>query len=361
MILDKFKIIEEKIKTHFNKELGGWQKNTDLEQYIKKTIQQVSRHESATVKKRLYNEYFHFGPIEKILNEKNIEEIIINGPYHIWVESHGKMQKINDQFLSDTTYKNFINTILQKMNVQMNINTPYVNGKWKSFRVHMISPPLTQKYIEISLRKHLKDIWSFEKLKEKNWASEKSISFIKQILKQRENFIVVGPTSTGKTTILNSCLNEIKKERVIIIEDTDELHCPNFLSTKLLTRTDYEKLKDYDQSDLVKQALRMRPDRIAIGEMRYTEAKDFLLALSTGHKGCFCSLHAETAQQALIRLEMLIQMGASYWNLEMIRRLIFLSLKYIIVLEKKQNQRVLEGIYKIDSLEKFGFLIEKIT
>jgi pilus assembly protein CpaF len=150
-------------------------------------------------------------------------------------------------------------------------------------------------------------------------------------------------------------------DRVVMIEDTSELHSPNSASVKLLTRRDpHGHLRDIHQSDLLKQALRMRPDRIVMGEIRGEEAKDLLMAFATGHTGCMGTLHAETARQALIRLEMLIQLGAPQWGLHAVRTLIWLSLQNIVVVKKdKAGRRVLDGIYRVTALEEFGFLLER--
>jgi len=129
---------------------------------------------------------------------------------------------------------------------------------------------------------------------------------------------------------------------------------------RLVTREDPQGvLPPVDQMQLVRRTLRLRPDRIVMGEVRGAEAKDFLMALATGHGGSFGTLHAQDASQALLRLEMLIQMGAPQWGLQAIRRLIQLSLDYVIVAEKnKAGNRHLKGIYRLCSLEDNGFLLE---
>jgi pilus assembly protein CpaF len=174
---------------------------------------------------------------------------------------------------------------------------------------------------------------------------------------------LIGPTGSGKTAVLNACLAEISKdERVVILEDTDELRCANPLSTKLLSRWDSQKiLSEVTLSDLVRLSLRLRPDRLVMGEVRGPEAKDLLMALSTGHRGSLATLHAETAQQALLRLEMLIQLGAPQWSLQAVRQLIHLSLDVIVVLKMEGRRRRLHGMWRLSSLETFGFTLEPIA
>ena len=146
------------------------------------------------------------------------------------------------------------------------------------------------------------------------------------------------------------------------IEDTDEICIPNSVSTKLLTQTAPESsIAFINQEILVKQSLRLRPDRIVMGEVRGAEAKDLLLALSSGHRGSLGTIHGESHRQALWKMETLIQIGASQWQSDTIRRLIFSGLQGVVVLEKKDSLRLLKGIYKITSLEETGFLFEKFV
>jgi pilus assembly protein CpaF len=229
--------------------------------------------------------------------------------------------------------------------------------------MHLVGKELTQKDNVLCLRRHPKNPWSFERLANSGWASASQIEILKNILAEKKSFLVVGPTGAGKTSVLNACLGELSDcERNVLIEDTEELYLPNDCSTRLLTRTDAKGLlPNIDQAILLKQALRMRPDRIVVGEVRGAEAKDLLMALSTGHEGSMGTLHASNPHQALMRLEMLVQLGAPFWSNQVVRRLIFLSLQYIIVVNRDHSgQRHLEGIYALTSLEDTGFLLEKL-
>ena len=147
-----------------------------------------------------------------------------------------------------------------------------------------------------------------------------------------------------------------------MIEDTEELHLPNQASTKLLSRPQLSaQLPAVDLGELVKQSLRMRPQRLVVGEVRGAEAKDLLMALATGHQGSWGTLHAVDARQALLRLEMLIQLGAPQWSLPAIRQLLHLSVDAIVVCGIANEKRQLEGIFKVASLESFGFLLEQLA
>ena len=282
----------------------------------------------------------------------------MNSHENIWFEKQGRLQKHEDTFFSHLTYENFIRKMCQEANIFTSFQNPTAQGKWNDFRLHIMAPPVHKDHTVFSLRRHPQNPWTFSKLFSKNWAPQTAFDFLKESLQQKKSFLIVGPTGCGKTSVLNACLQEVS-ERTVIIEDTCELHCPNPLSLKFLTREVFQEknLKSFSQKDLLKESLRMRPDRIVMGEIRSEEAKDFLLSLSSGHTGAFATLHAKTAKEALWRLEILIQMGAPHWTLQTIRSLIHFGLDYILVLTSK---RTLSGVYEITALEpRAGFLLEE--
>lgn len=333
------------------------------DQAVRKLIENFLQKVQSDSMPRILDEYFGFGPLKQLFDDDSVSEIIINGPKHIYCERRGRIEKFSDCFLSQLTFRNFIQRLEKLTNTQASLDTPFVDGYFEDFRVHIAIPPATLKEISVTIRRHPKCPWTLKLLEEKLWANTQSIEMIRKIISERRNFLVIGPTGSGKTSVLNACLGELpSNERAIMIEDTSELKVPNNISTKLITRYDPQKLlKDFDQSDLLKQALRMRPDRLIMGEIRGPEAKDLLMAFATGHSGCMGTLHAESARQALIRLEMLIQLGASQWNIQAVRTLILLSLSIVIVVKRSHDgQRRLDGIFQITSLEETGFLLEQI-
>ncbi|MEK7357078.1 MAG: ATPase, T2SS/T4P/T4SS family, partial [Bdellovibrionota bacterium] len=240
---------------------------------------------------------------------------------------------------------------------------PFADGLWRGCRVHLIVPPASGAEPVLTFRKHPENPWTLAKLVASGWSSEQDAAKLEALVKDRLNFVVIGGTGSGKTSVLNACLASLPvSERTVIIEDTSELRCPNRASSKLLTRRDPQgHLREIDLSELVRHSLRMRPDRLVMGEIRGGEAKDLLMAFATGHTGCMGTLHAESARQALARLEMLVQLGAPQWSTQAVRSVIHFSLQAVVVVGKnKDGARRLEGIYRIVSLEEFGFLIERM-
>jgi pilus assembly protein CpaF len=331
---------------------------------FRKTIEDSLKTEESSVRDRIMAEYFSWGPLDELFAAEDVSEILVNGPGAIWFERQGQLWPFADQFLSGTTFINCFHRICEAAHCQSTVEHPASSGQFLDFRLTVIRQELTDGEHHLSFRRHPKNPWTLEKLAEAEWAGAADVALLRQLMGRRHNFLIVGGTGSGKTSLINALLNTIAaNERAVVIEDTPEIELPNPSSMKLLTRHDTQGiLKPVDQGQLLTHSLRLRPDRLVLGEIRGGEAKDLLMALATGHSGSFGSLHANDARQALIRLEMLIQIGAPQWNLSAVRRLIQLSLEYILVVGKDAaGKRKFQGAYKICSLEENGFLIEKVS
>ena len=326
-----------------------------------KVIAQIIQNNSSLEnKQRIQSEFSGYGPLDQLLSQNDINEIIINGKNHIFYEKQGQMLWLEDSFLSQITFHNIVEKIGTQAGITVNFNKPYSEGKWGAFRVLILCPPIVKEDFHLCLRKHPKQIWTLEKME--NLAPPSALEILRNFVKDKLNFLIVGPTSAGKTSVLNACLQEVPPyERVLSIEDTDEIILPNKASTKLLTQRDIESARLLiNQKDLVKQSLRLRPDRIVMGEVRGGEAADLLLALSTGHRGSIGTLHARDHKQAIWKLETLAQIGAPQWQSATVQKLIFSSLNGLAVLDKAEGRRQLKGLYKITGLESSGFLYETL-
>lgn len=328
-----------------------------------KIIQKIINDNSSSFnKQRLLSEFLSYGPLDFLLNQSDVSEIIVNGQDDIFYEQKSCIFKLEDKFLSKITFHNILEKIGTRAGFTVNFKKPFAEGTWGPFRANIVRPPIVKDDFHLCLRRQIQSLWTFEKLEQLHWASSEAIDHLRQFIEDKYNFLIVGSTSSGKTSVLNACLQELPcNERVISIEDTDEISLPNQVSSKLLTQSDPENLKAIiDQQCLVKQSLRLRPDRIVMGEVRGEEAKDLLLALSTGHQGSIGTIHGNNHKQAIWKLEILAQMGETQWSSSVIRNLIFSSLDALVVLEKKEDLRLLKGLYKITSLEPPGFLFETV-
>ncbi|MCS6838068.1 MAG: ATPase, T2SS/T4P/T4SS family [Bdellovibrionaceae bacterium] len=318
------------------------------------------RYQPIPVQERIRKEFFGWGPLEDLLVDPSVTEIMVNAYDQVWVERQGCLTPHHDTFATPASYQNFLVRFFSLIKKNFSVEDPIIEGTFGRFRVHFVGQELSPGSPKLCLRCQPEIPWTLDSLLQMGWCEESAIPLLRQIIRERRNFLVVGSTGSGKTSLINALLREMPSdERIIIIEDTSELQCPNGVSMKLLTREAMgDGVKSFSQLELLKSALRLRPDRLVLGEMRGAEAKDFLLALSTGHEGSGGSLHASSAAQALLRLEMLIQIGAPQWSLAAVRRLIALSLQFIIVVERKtRGFRQLQGIHQVASWEENGLTL----
>lgn len=314
-----------------------------------------------SVRQRILNELNGFGPITGLLSDDAVTEILINQFDQIYFEKLGVLQRSDDHFFDSNSYKEFIEKLCGFCNTYINSEKPFIEMQLNNLRVTVLFPDICRGEYIVSIRKQPLTRWTFERLAEQGWASELELTALRKLIVQKKNFLVVGGTGSGKTSLLQSAIAEMASDRLVIIEDTQELQPVFSQNTSLLTRIDpTKKLIDVTMNELIKKALRLRPDRICVGEIRGEEATALLMALSTGHDGSFGSLHARTAHEALLRLEMLIQMGAPQWSLQSIRRLIGLTVQNIVVVEKRNGKRCLQGIYEIGSVEEMGITLQQL-
>lgn len=333
-----------------------------IEQRLRQKIDCLGSQIESQEHKRLFDEFLSNGPLNSLFSDSQVTEIIVNAHDEIFFEKEGKIHQHLDCFISAWTYKYFIDRLIAQSGTYFNLQFPYLSTSYKDFRLQLLAKPLSSE-ISLCFRRIKSQQWSLSNLQEIGWCDEIGLQWLRLLMKSKSNILIVGATGCGKTTVMNSMLAEIpNSERCLIIEDTDELFRPNTCSLKLLTREDpSEQVRNISMSQLVKLSLRMRPDRLIIGEVRGEEAKDLLLALSTGHAGSLGTLHAASAQQALLRLEMLVQMGAPDWSTDLIRKLIFLGVQEIVTVARSPSgKRYLKSIDKVSSLEPQQILLENL-
>lgn len=298
-----------------------------------------------------------------LFKNPEVTEIFIQTGLDLHYEEKGEL-KTYKNFWSNTLEKeDFFNEVLNALPKAPNYENPLASGIWRDFRVQTAFPPATKSEPLLQLRKKSSSSL-YTKSLESQWGVSLELKnlLIQKIKREKRNFIIIGPTGCGKTSFLKSLLFHFcQKDRVICLEDTPELPLINDFSSNLQTfSSPSNEVQDIDLKDLLKASLRLRPDRLMMGEMRGEEAADFLLMLSTGHQGSGATLHAENTQDALRRLEMLVQMGAS-WSLDTIRRLIHSSLHLILTMEKTEaGRRQIRSISEIRGLEDTGFLVHTL-
>jgi pilus assembly protein CpaF len=302
----------------------------------------------------------------EILKNPKITEIILHPDDELNYEIDGKLITADASLWKeiDSSVKDkVISKITEVLPQAPNYENPLCSGIWNGFRVQVIAPPIIEKNLLVQLRR-LSLTRDFKSFRCEDWQGSIDLTNLleKKIKDEKANFIIAGPTGCGKTTLLKSLLSSFcKEDRVLCLEDTPELPRINTNSNNLKTyNATSEELKDITLDDLVKASLRLRPDRLMMGEMRGEEASSFLLMLSTGHRGSGATLHAHNPQDALRRLEMLVQMG-SPWNLQTVRQLIYSSLDIVITMGRdEKGQRAILKVSELESLEEHGFLVHHL-
>lgn len=295
--------------------------------------------------------------IDAYLQDPEITEVLINNFSKVYLEKKGSLFLADFHFSSENEYHQYIYRLLKISGENIDNEKPIICFQLGQARFQIVSPVITKKDYLVSIRKH-----HFGNLNLSTFCdSNETFKLVQKILKSQSNFIVIGKIGSGKTSLINACMESLSpNERLIVLEDTPELSSQN--SIGMYTRTNpLQPQNDITLSHLIKETLRLRPDRIVVGEVRGPEAKDLLMALSTGHKGSFGTLHAGTPQESLLRLEMLVQLGAPQWSLETVRRIIYFGIEYIILVEKKSDgKRKIQQISKIAGLESSGLLLENL-
>jgi len=314
---------------------------------------------SITEKKNLCIEIFNsvrrLGVLQQLIDDENIYEIMVNGPDNIFIERDGHIQKFDGKIASEEELEDIIQQIVAKVNRTVNEAEPIVDARLQDgSRVNVVLPPVALGGAVVTIRKFPKVPMTMKRLLEYETLSKEAADFIKILVESGCNIIVSGGTSSGKTSFLNALADYIpREERVIIIEDSAELQLfgiPNLVQMET-RNANVEGRGEIGIGDLIKSSLRMRPDRILVGEVRDGKAAIMLLnAFNTGHYG-ESTIHANSAEDTISRLETLVLTGANI-PLDAAKRQIVSAIDYIVYLGRLKDGRrkVLEisEVYKDD-------------
>ena len=299
------------------------------------------------------------------LNKKSgITEILINGPKSIFVERGGQFIQLNAN-LPAQDINVFIQEVAAFNQKVCNNDNPILDGNLPDgSRINVINSPFVMGSPAISIRKYLRSITSFDANPNAFGLTPQWIEFFKAMMSARLNIVVSGGTGVGKTTFLNLLINEVSKaERIITIEDTIELsvNLPNVVRLESGAKSLSSK-SNLTTRDLVKNTLRMRPDRIIIGETRGAELFDLLQAMNTGHEGSMTSVHANSGGECLSRLETLFLLAGFEIPLTVVRKQISSAVNFIIQLGRDQEgQRVINEITEVCGMEGATMLTQTIA
>jgi pilus assembly protein CpaF len=308
------------------------------------------------LEQEVLNETFGLGPIEPLLHDPDVADILVNGYRDVFVERFGKLERTDVEFDSDEHLMKFIDRIVSRVGRRVDESSPMVDARLPDgSRVNAIIPPLALDGPTLSIRRFGVRTLGMDDLLENNSISAGMVTLLQAVVKARLNCLVVGGTGSGKTTLLNALSASIpENERIITIEDAAELQLLQPHVVRLETRpANIEGKGRITQRELVRNALRMRPDRIVVGEVRGDEVLDMLQAMNTGHDGSMTTIHANSTRDALHRLETLMLLSGVNLPTTAMREQISAGLDVIVhVTRMVDGSRRLVGVSEIVGMER---------
>lgn len=306
-----------------------------------------------------------FGLLDTIINDDTVTEVMINGPKEIFIEKSGKLKKLEEQFESEEKLQDIIQRIVALAGREVNQANPIVDTRLPDgSRVNVVLPPISLKGPIVTIRKFSKEPMTVEKLIQYGSITPQIADVLRLLVRAKYNIFICGGTGSGKTTFLNAISNFIPgDERVITIEDSAELQIANVDNlVSLETRNaNTAGVGAVTIRDLIKSALRMRPDRIVVGEVRGAEALDMLQAMNTGHDGSLSTGHANSTRDMLSRLETMVLTGAEGLPLDAVRQQIASAVDIIVHLSRlRDRSRKTMEITEVVKYEKGEILLNPL-
>lgn len=303
----------------------------------------------------LYNSLKRLDVIEGLMQDDEVTEVMINGPEHIFYEKNGQLHSFGESFESEKRLREIIDQIVGEHNRRVNTRNPIVDTRLKDgSRVHIVLDPISLQGPVVTIRKFSQDAMNLSFLVQNGTMRRQEAEYLEKLVKDKQTILITGGTGSGKTTLLNALSAAISsQERVITIEDSAELrlqNSPNLIRLECRDATEEGALA-VTIRDLIKASLRMRPDRIIVGEVRGAEALDLLQAFNTGHQGSLSTLHANTCKDSLSRLETMMLMAMDL-PLKAIRAQIASGIQVIVHVSKyPDGSRKLDEIIQLDGVK----------
>jgi pilus assembly protein CpaF len=316
---------------------------------------ELNENEGNVLATELADDMIGLGPLEPFLDDDEITDILVNGPFNIYIERRGKLEKTAGRFRDAQHVVNVAQRIASGVGRRIDESSPLVDARLADgSRVHIALPPIVLNGGTISIRKFRKQGITIDAMVRQGNLSPAMARFLQLATQVRANMIISGGTGSGKTTLLNAISRAIDStQRIVSIEDAVELRLQQPHVVQMETRAaNIEGVGEIPQRELVRNALRMRPDRIILGEVRGSEAFDMLQAMNTGHEGSMSTIHANTPRDAIYRLENMVLMAAANLPLRAIRAQISSAINIIVQVERMRDGiRRVERIVELSGME----------
>lgn len=345
---EKSKIVEEIRKKILEATNFAVMSETDLEDTILQMLEEmfqdvyIPMEEKADITDQVYSAIRGLGILDSIIHDDTITEVMINGPDHVFIEQNGKVRRISDTFENEQKLEDIIQRVVGMAGREVNQANPIVDTRLPDgSRVNVVLPPISLKGAIVTIRKFSKEPMTIAKLIEYGSITQEIADVLEILVKAKYNIFICGGTGSGKTTFLNAVSHFIPKdERIITIEDSAELQIEGLDNlVSLETRNaNTAGVGAVTIRDLIRSSLRMRPERIIVGEVRGAEALDMLQAMNTGHDGSLSTGHANSTKDMLSRLETMVLTGAEGLPLDAVRQQIASAIDIIIHLSRLRDR-----------------------
>lgn len=312
----------------------------------------------------LFDEVFGLGPLEALMRDDTISDILVNHPHEVFIERRGRLEETDVIFADEKHLIRIIQRIVSRVGRRIDELSPMVDARLADgSRINAVIPPMALNGPTLSIRRFGRNPLKIDNLVENSTIHQDVVDFLSAAIDSRVSFLVSGGTGAGKTTLLNALTQFVPNdERVITIEDSAELQLMNRHVVRMETRPpNNEGTGEITQRALVRNSLRMRPDRIIIGEVRGAEALDMLQAMNTGHEGSLTTIHANDCLDALSRLELMVAMSGYDLPIPVVRQYIHAGISLVVHLARlKGGVRRVMQVSEIVSIREGGFHLEDI-
>ncbi len=316
---------------------------TRVESDLQDRLQQepgLSREDREGLLAEITDDVVGYGPLERLLADESITEIMVNGPHEIWVERQGRLYETSLRFTDDSHLRRIINKMVAQVGRRIDESSPMVDARLPDgSRVNAVIAPLSLSGPLLTIRKFAQKRFNLEELVRIGTLSRETVEFLQRAIEAELNILISGGTGAGKTTLLNALSAAVpNSDRIVTIEDAAELQLVQEHVLRLEARPkNIEGEGEIAIRDLVRNSLRMRPDRIIVGEVRGAEALDMLQAMNTGHEGSLSTVHANSPRDALSRIETMVMMAGFDLPVQAIRQQVASALDLIIQLERLED------------------------
>ena len=336
---------------------------SELERMVRSALQDAMQDEDVLltpadrtrIAQEIADDILGYGPIEPFLRDPDLTEVMVNGPDSIWIERSGRLQKVEGRFTDEAHLRRTIDKIVSRIGRRVDESSPMVDARLPDgSRVNAVIPPLAIDGSLLTIRKFSADPYTSDDLVAFGTYSQRTADFLAACVKGRLNIIVSGSTGAGKTTTLNVLSSFIPSdERIVTIEDAAELQLHQDHVLRLESRpANIEGKGAVDIRDLVKNSLRMRPDRIVVGEVRDSAALDMLQAMNTGHDGSICTVHSNGPRDTLARIETMVLMAGMDLPIRAIREQVASAVDLIVHQSRlRDGSRRITHVTEVERME----------